>query len=141
MVLGAGGGALASMVLPLRVGVGRLGKGDNVLSWVHLDDVVGMYLWAMDNEDVRGPVNCTAPNPATAAELASSIGSVLGRPVIPLPAAAVRALLGEMGDAVLGSLDVYPRLAVDRGYEFYFTKLVPALEDALMGDERVTLAS
>ncbi|MSP26649.1 MAG: TIGR01777 family protein [Myxococcales bacterium] len=135
LVVGAEGGALERMVAPLGMFVaGPIGKGDNDVAWVQIDDVVGMALWALENAAVTGAVNCTSPHGATAKELAHALASVLDRRPIGIPRAVVAPLLGEMIDVVTGSQRVYPRRAVDGGYEFNFARLVPALEAAFMRD-------
>jgi uncharacterized protein (TIGR01777 family) len=134
VVLGPGGGALAKMVLPLRIGVGAIGKGDNHVSWVHLDDVVGMAMFALDDERVSGPMNATSPYPTTLRELARTAASVIGRPTFPVPLAAVRATMGEAATVLTGSQQVYPRRAVDLEYEFHHARLLPALEASLMAE-------
>jgi uncharacterized protein len=136
VVLGPDGGALDKMVAPLRMFVnGPIGRGDNVVSWIHRDDVVGMILWALDDDTTTGAYNCTSPYPTTGRELAKSIGSVIGRVAVPAPVAAARMVLGDAVDVVVGSLDVYPERAVDAGYEYHHARLVPALESALMADD------
>ena len=136
VVLGPDGGALDKMVAPMRLFVsGPIGKGDNMMSWVHRDDVVGMILWALDDDGRQGAYNCTSPYSTTGKEMAKTIGSVLGRPAIPAPEAAARMVMGEVVDVLLGSLDVYPERAVEAGYEYYFARLTPALESSLMADE------
>lgn len=135
VVFGPGGGALSQMIGPMKLFVnGPIGSGDNIMSWVHIDDVVGMVVWGMENPDVRGPINCTAPESVTSRELAEQMGSVLGRRNIPAPEPLVRMVLGDAIEVVTGSLDVYPRRAVDLGYEYHHARLVPALESALVGD-------
>jgi len=136
VVLGPHGGALDKMVAPMRMFVnGPIGKGDNMLSWVHRDDVVGMILWALDDDGKEGVYNCTSPFSTTGKGLAKAIGSVIGRPAIRAPEAAVRMVMGEAVDVLVGSLEVYPERAVDEGYEYHFARLTPALEDALMSDQ------
>jgi hypothetical protein len=135
VVLGRGGGALSEMV---RMGGafvgGPIGKGDNALSWVHLDDVVGMILIALDNAEVSGPINVCSPFVTTQRELAKTAASVLGRPAFPVPVAAARLMLGGAVDAVIGSLHVHPRRALELGYEYHHARLLPALEASLMAD-------
>jgi len=129
VVLGAGGGALAKMVTPL--GVTKIGKGDNDVSWVQIDDVVGMILMAIDDSALRGAINCTAPSFTTGRGLAIAIGSAAGKPVIPVPVAVVRLGLGDAVEVIVGSLRVYPRRAVDHGYAFAYADLTRALEASL----------
>ncbi len=135
VVLGPGGGALARMVLPLRSMVGGpIGKGDNKMSWVHIDDVVGMLLWAVDDDNVSGPINCTSPYVTTGKEMAKTIGSVINRPAVGTPTAVMRMVLGEAVDVIIGSQEIYPQRAIDGEYEFQHARLVPALEASLMAD-------
>ncbi len=133
VVLGAGGGALSAMRLPLGVGVaGPL--GDNLISWVHIDDVVAMVLFALDDEQLSGPLNVVAPNPATAAQLARTMGRVLARPVMAVPAAALRLRFGQGAEPILGSLQVEPKRVRELGYRFRFPDLEPALASACEAD-------
>lgn len=134
IVVGPGGGAVGEM-LPLGntfVG-GPVGRGDNIVAWISLDDAVGMFLMALDDERVRGPVNCTAPYPITQRELAKGIGSVLGRPAVGAPKAVMRMAMGDMVDVICGSVDARPTRAIELGYAFHHTELIPALEAALFG--------
>jgi len=132
VVLGKGGGAMAKMLGPLRAFVaGPIGKGDNTVSWVHLDDVVGMITWALDDARVSGAINCTSPHSTTGRELAKAMASVLGKFALPAPEAVVRLMLGDMVDLVIGSQDVYPKRALELGYAFRFAQLLPALREAL----------
>ena len=133
MVIGANGGALARMVLPLRALVGGpVGKGDNTVSWVHLDDVVGMLLWALDDDGVDGPINVTSPYSISGRELAKTVGSVIDRPSLGVPLSLMKLVFNGGALVLKSNQNVYPRRAVDSGYEFQFARLVPALEDSLM---------
>ena len=134
LVLTKHGGLLKQLLLPFKLGVGGpLGSGAQYMSWVHLDDEVGLILWALDNDQVSGVVNATAPNPVTNKEFSKAFGRALGRPtVIPTPKFAVAALRGrELADTVFGGARVLPRRATDLGYEFRYTEIDPALEAAL----------
>ena len=86
-ILDAGGGMLAELLPPFKLGVGGpLAGGDQYISWIHADDEVGILLWALDNEKVSGVVNATAPNPATNRDFSKALGRALGRPaVVPVP--------------------------------------------------------
>lgn len=129
VVLGQGGGALKQMVAPLRLFVsGPVGDGKQIYSWVHIDDVVGLILMAIDDERVVGPVNATSPYPASAGEIADAIGVTLIRPTIRVPKGVVSAMLGEAAEIVTGSQRVVPRRAIELGYEFRHARLMPALE-------------
>ena len=134
IVLSKDGGALAAMITPFKLGVGGVvGSGKQWMSWISLDDVVGVINFALENESVRGAVNVVAPNPVTNEKFTKTLGSVLYRPTfLPLPQFAVQMGFGEMGDALLlDSTRVVPKRLLDAGYEFRFTDLKPALEHAV----------
>ncbi len=134
VVLGKGGGALSQMLRP-RLFVGApIGKGDNRVSWVHRDDVVGMTLAALDSSSWRGPINCTSPYSATQRELADQIASVVDKPAIGLPESVARLAFGDMVDVLVGDSRVYPQRAVEREYPFCHARLTDALEASLAPD-------
>ena len=103
------------------------------MSWISLDDEVGLLLWALDNDEVCGIINATAPNPVTNREFSKALGRALHRPAfMPIPKFAVSALRGgELADAVAGGARVLPRRALDLGYEFRHPELDEALRTAL----------
>jgi uncharacterized protein (TIGR01777 family) len=134
IVLSKDGGALAVMLTPFKLGVGGVvGSGEQWMSWVSLDDVVGALNFALENETLRGAINVVAPNPVTNEEFTKTLGAVLYRPtILPLPEFAVNLVFGEMGDALLlDSTKVIPKRLLDAGYEFKFTELKAALEAAV----------
>lgn len=134
IVLSKDGGALATMLTPFKLGVGGVvGSGLQWMSWISLDDVVGIIHYALENESVRGAVNVVSPNPVTNEEFTKTLGTVLYRPTfLPLPEFAVNLVFGEMGDALLiDSTKVIPKRMKDAGYEFKFTDLKAALEHAV----------
>jgi uncharacterized protein len=133
VVLGEGGGALGPMILPFKLFVGGpLGAGTQVISWVHRDDLVGLILLALDDERVKGPLNGVAPNPATSAEMAQAIGTVLNRSSwLRTPELAVKLAMGEAAEILTTGQRVFPAKAVELGYEFRYARLVPALESIL----------
>ena len=128
-----GGGALASMVPAFRAFVGGpLGGGGQYLSWIHLEDVVGLVQLCLDSEEARGPVNATAPEPVTMAEFARTLGEVLHRPaVLRVPGLALRLLLGEASQVLLGGQRVLPQRARALGYRFRYPHLLDALRAAI----------
>lgn len=133
IVLGAGGGALAQMLLPFRMGVGgRIGSGTQYMSWIALDDLVGIVHHVLTTESVRGPVNAVAPNPVTNAEFTKTLGKVLSRPTIfPLPAFVVKLAFGQMGEeALLGSQRVEPARLKASAYKFRSPELEGTLRRA-----------
>ena len=134
VVLSRAGGALASMLPPFRAGVGgRLGSGAQYVSWISLDDVLGAIHHCLFETSLTGAVNAVAPAAATNAELTAALGRVLGRPTaIPVPATVVRAMLGEMADALLlASTRVVPQRLLETGCEFRDANLDTALRSTL----------
>lgn len=103
MVLDPAGGALAKMLLPFKLGLGgRVGSGEQYISWITNEDLTDAIFHIIGDENLSGPVNMTAPHPVTNAEFTKSLGRALSRPtLLPLPAAAVRLLFGEMGEELL----------------------------------------
>lgn len=133
IVLGRGGGALARMTPPFKLGAGGpLGDGRQWMSWIHLDDVTGLIEWALREEHVRGPVNATAPEAARNRDFTRALGAALHRPaVIPVPAFGLKLMFGEMARVLLESQRVEPRAALQAGYRFRYPELAPALRDLL----------
>jgi uncharacterized protein (TIGR01777 family) len=131
IALGRDAGALSKILPPFRAGLGgRVGSGRQWLSWVHVDDLVGIYVMALDS--LQGPVNACAPNPVTNATFTKELGAALHRPsAIPVPRLALRAMLGEGAEMVLTGQRVLPRRAQDLGYRFRFPELRDALANLL----------
>lgn len=134
IVLGEDGGAV-SMLKPLfkyRLG-SRLGSGEQYFSWVHILDLVNIILFEIENRELEGPVNCTAPNPVTNRELTSAIASAMNKPLImpPVPRFAIKIVMGEFADALVKGQRVIPRKLLDAGYKFNFPEIKSALEDIL----------
>ena len=135
IVLGSGG-ALAKMLPPFRLGLGgRLGSGRQWMSWIHIDDLVEIILFAIRTEAVRGPVNGTAPSPVTNAEFTATLAKVLRRPAIfPVPLLALRAIFGEMSEILTASQRVVPDALLRAGFQFRYPQLEEALADVLNQD-------
>ena len=134
VVLSPRGGALGRMLTPFRMGAGgRIGNGQQWMSWITLDDVVGVIQHALATDSLRGPVNTVAPNPVTNAQFTRTLGQVLHRPaILPLPAFVVRLMFGEMGEALLlGSQRVDCGKLVASGFRFRHPELKSALEAIL----------
>jgi uncharacterized protein len=134
LVLTKHGGLLKQLSLPFKLGLGGpIAGGDQYMSWIHLDDEVGLILWTLDNEEVSGTINATAPNPVTNREFSKALGRALRRPAaIPVPKLAVTLARGsELADAVAGGARVLPRRASDLGYEFRHTEIDEAIRTAL----------
>ena len=133
IVLTRRGGALERMLTPFRLGLGgRVGSGRQWWSWVALDDSVRAVRFALES-DLAGAVNLTSASPATNAQFAKALGRALHRPtVFPVPALAVKALFGEMGEAaLLEGQRALPARLLEAGFEFRFPELDEALERAL----------
>lgn len=133
VVLDAGGGALRKMLPPFRAGVGGpVAGGDQYMPWIHVDDVVGLYLKALDDAGWSGAYNASAPEPVTNKAFSKALGTALRRPAIaPVPAFALRVLYGDMAEIVTEGQRAVPERALAEGYAFRHTELVPALKDAL----------
>ena len=133
VVLSAQGGALEKMLPPFKLGVGGpVAGGRQYVPWVHLDDVVGAVLFALDTDAASGPLNVTAPEPVTNKELSKALGKVLRRPAIaPVPALAVRALYGEMATIVTTGQRAIPKRLTELGYSYRQPELEAALRDVV----------
>jgi uncharacterized protein (TIGR01777 family) len=133
VVLGEGGGALEKMVPAFRAFVGgAIGSGDQYVPWVHLDDVIGLILLALDRPEAVGPVNVVAPEPATMKQLARALGAVMHRPTLfSVPAAVLKLMMGEAAQVLLGSQRVVPKRARELGFRFHHPNLTEALRSIL----------
>ena len=130
IVLDPTGGALAKMLPPFRMFVGGpLGSGRQYMSWIHLTDWVRLVRWMVGSNRAGGPINASAPEPVTNREFSTALGAALHRPsLLPAPAFALRALLGEMaGPLLLASQRVVPTRALELHFEFSYPRLQPAL--------------
>ncbi len=134
VVLARHGGALPRMLAPFRWGLGgRLGHGRQYMSWVTLADAVGAIVFLLGHQSIRGPVNIVAPEPVTNRQFTAALAAALRRPaIVPIPAIALRLLLGQMADELLlSSARVIPRRLTDSGYRFADPELLPALRRVL----------
>jgi uncharacterized protein (TIGR01777 family) len=136
VVLDRDGGALEKMLPPFRLGVGGpVAGGRQYISWVHLDDLVGVILAAVADERWSGPVNATAPEPVSNRDFSRALGRALKRPaLLPVPGAALSLLYGEMAEIVTKGARVVPAKALVLGYEFAHAELGEALASALARD-------
>jgi uncharacterized protein (TIGR01777 family) len=135
MVLSPRGGALAKLLTPFRLGVGGVvGDGSQYMSWITLDDLLGVFHHTLSSDQLRGPVNAVSPKPVTNREFTKILGRVLGRPtVFPLPAFVAKLAFGEMAEALLlSSQRVEPQRLLETNYTFRFPDLEQALS-ALLG--------
>ncbi|WP_080848311.1 TIGR01777 family oxidoreductase [Cytobacillus gottheilii] len=131
IILSKAGGALPKMALPYQLFAGgKLGKGVQWMSWIHIEDVVKAFLFCLENKNIEGPVNFTAPNPVQMSEFGKTLGAVLHKPHwLPLPAFAMKMMLGEMSMLMLEGQHVTPKKLLSSGYSFSYPHLKNALED------------
>jgi uncharacterized protein (TIGR01777 family) len=129
------GGALAKMLPFFRLGIGGpVAGGHQYMPWIHADDIVGLYLTAVDDAGWEGAINACAPEPVTNRDFSRALGRALHRPAFaPVPGLAVRALYGDMADIVTTGQRAVPARALERGYAFRHTDLEQALRDAVGG--------
>jgi uncharacterized protein len=135
IVLAAAGGALPRMVLPFKLFAGGpFGTGRQFMSWIHLDDWVGIARLALTDERVQGPINLGSPNPVRNREFTAALGRALRRPSwIPAPGFALRVALGEMAQPLLlASTRMVPAAALSCGYRFEHAEVGPALQATLL---------
>lgn len=133
-VLDGEGGGLPKMLTPFKLGVGgKVGSGEQYLSWITLEDLVRVIRRAIEDESMRGPVNAVAPNAVTNEEFTKALGRVLGRPtILPVPTFALRLAFGEVADAVmLASTRVEPARLEEAGFDFKHTDIESALRSVL----------
>ena len=133
VVLGQGGGALGQMLLPFKTGVGGpVGSGNQYVPWIHLHDLVEMFIRAMEDDTFRGPLNATAPNPVPFSDFAKALGKQLHRPaILPAPEFALRLLFGDAAQVLVEGQRAIPVSASNNGFEFTFESIEAALKDIL----------
>jgi uncharacterized protein (TIGR01777 family) len=134
MVLSSKGGALKKMLLPFKIGIGgKLGIGNQYMSWISLQDIGGIILYALLTDILRGPVNAVAPNPVRNIEFTKTLGRVLKRPVLfPMPAVAARLIFGQIADELLlASTRVKPARLLAENYSFRHSNLEEALREII----------
>lgn len=132
VVLGRGGGALGQMLPLFKRYLGSpLGSGRQWFSWIHEDDLVQMYFFLLERGDIRGPVNCTSPNPVRNQELTRILGRVIGRPTFmpAVPGFIIKMMMGEFGSVLLRGQKVVPRRLLEMGFTFQYPEIDKALEN------------
>ena len=129
IVLGDGGGAIEKMLPIFKLGLGgKLGSGNQWMSWLHIDDLIGMTNWALANPSVKGPINATAPNPVRNAEFTRTLARAVNRPAfLPAPKFAMRLFFGEFANSLFFSQRISPKVALEQGYEFKYPNLAEAI--------------
>lgn len=133
MVLGRGGGALAKMIPPFKLGVGgRIGSGEQWMSWIHVDDLVSLIGFVLEHPEMSGAVNGSAPKPVRNAEFTRELAKALHRPaILPVPKVALKILFGEMSQVITASQRVMPEAALRAGFSFRYPTLRAALAEAV----------
>ena len=133
IVLGREGGALQQMLTPFRLGIGgRLGKGRQWMPWIHVDDVVRLFMHAAENLSIDGVLNGTSPQPVTNAEFTHRLAYALHRPaILPVPKFALKSAFGELADYMFASLRAMPEATKQSGFEFTYPELGGALSALL----------
>lgn len=132
-VLAKNSEAVKKLVKPFRFFAGGpIGSGKQFVSWIHIDDVTGIYLFAADNREVLGAINAAAPYPVTMKELAKKIGSILHRPsFFRVPGFVVKIIAGEMAEVVLTGRRALPKKILELGYHFRYEEVNTALKEVL----------
>jgi uncharacterized protein (TIGR01777 family) len=136
IVLGKTGGALGQMIPAFKKFVGGpLGSGNQWFSWIHMEDLLNAFVFVLDNEDIKGPVNFCSPNPVRNRDLAKALGRVLRRPsFLTTPGFMLRLVLGEFGSVLLEGQRVIPAKLVKHGYAFRYPDITAALEQVVRED-------
>ncbi len=132
IVLEKGGGTLAQLIPPFNLGLGGpMGSGNQWFSWIHRDDLIGLIFHAIDNENIEGVINGTAPEPVTNKVFSKALGKAMKRPAfIPLPVFVLKTIFGQMADEImLNGQKVLPKKSEENGYIFKYAKIDLALED------------
>ena len=130
-VLAKNAEAVKRLSLPYKLFIGGpIGNGKQYMSWIHIDDLVGIYLYSADNLNVNGPVNAAAPNPQTMKEFGKNLGKAIGKPSwLPVPAFAVKIGVGEMAQIILTGRRALPEKIMALGYKFKFVHSIDAWKD------------
>ncbi len=130
IVLAPRGGALAKMLPAFKLGLGgRIGSGEQYMSWIHLDDVSAAFDFLLQHPELKGVFNATAPMAVTNKQWTKLLAERLGKPaMLPVPAMVVRLLFGEMSDILLFGQNVYPKQLLDAGFHFKYNQLRAALQ-------------
>jgi len=133
IVLGKNGGALAKMLPPFRLGLGGpIGTGEQGMSWIHINDLIGLFSYLLSNPSLQGIFNATAPQPISNAKFATALGQVLNRPAkITTPPLALRLAMGEMSELLITGQFVLPKRTLAAGFEFQYSDINSALQQVI----------
>lgn len=132
-VMAKGAEAVKRLAIPYKFFVGGpLGSGRQFMPWIHIDDVVGIFLYTLDNPAVKGPVNVCAPNPETMREFSKHLGKAIGRPsIFPVPAFVLKIIVGQMAEVILTGRRAIPQKILDSGYKFKYEYALDAWREVL----------
>lgn len=124
-------GALPRMAMPIKYGLGgKIGSGEQWISWIHINDCINLLYFALMNEAIEGPMNVTAPHPKRNKEFTDTLAAILKRPnIFNVPASVVKSIAGEMAQLVTEGQYVLPKKAIDNEFIFHYEHLEDALED------------
>lgn len=133
IVLTKQGGALSKMLLPFKLGLGGpVASGQQMMPWIHIDDMVNAIIFLLENPELQGPFNISAPNPVSNREFSQSLAKALNRPcLVPMPEFALRLMMGEMADLLVYGQNAIPQRLLDSGFNFTQPKLLGALKQIL----------
>ncbi len=133
VVLSTKEGALKKMLIPFRFFIGGpLGNGKQWFPWLHIDDIVNIYIYCLDNNSLNGAVNACSPYPVTMNEFAKTLGKVMNRPsFFKVPKFILRLAVGEVTESVTASMKVIPQKLLENGFKFKFENLENALRDLI----------
>lgn len=133
IVLDKGGGALAQMVPPFKWFVGgTIGNGKQWFSWIHREDMTNLYVFALEDDRLSGPVNATSPNPVKMSEVSATMGKVLHRPSwFPIPAFLAKIIMGESAQVVVNGQKVIPQKLLQLKFPYKYSSILKALQDSL----------
>ncbi len=133
VVLSTDSGALPQLVSVFKKGIGGpIKPGDQWMPWIHIEDEVGIIMFALKNENVKGPVNAASPNDVRMKEFTDELGKTLGKPSrIPIPQTLIKLMMGEVSKLLINGNRVIPEKATKLGYQFKYPELAPALENLL----------
>lgn len=137
VVYAKGGGAMTKMLPPFKLGLGgKMGDGFQMISWIHLEDLVRAAAFLIEHREIRGALNFTSPEPITNLEQTKAMGRILGRPTFfDLPDWIVKLAFGEGSIVMLESKEVYPRILQESGFEFRYPTFDSAMEEIAHGQE------
>lgn len=140
LVLGRDGGMLKSLLLPFRMGLGgTIGDGRQAMSWIHIEDLVSAYLWALQQNSLTGTYHLCAPNPVNNRKFSQILGQVLHRPAfLPMPVWVLRLLFGEGADVMASGQNVTSERLPTAGFQFRYSKLKGALESILLSQSTMS---